>query len=156
MIIKAVNECDCVNYKKLSMFLIFPICTFKCEKDCNKYICQNRQLINEPNIIIDANTIVNKYINNPLTDAIVCGGLEPFDSWEDLKLLIKLFREKSNDDIVIYTGYNKNEILDKIEFLKDYNNIIIKYGRYIPNQDTHYDSILGVNLASNNQYAEVI
>ena len=34
--------------------------------------------------------------------------------------------------------------------------IIIKYGRFIPNQQKHYDEILGVYLASDNQYAEKI
>ena len=38
-------------------------------------------------------------------------------------------------------------------FKRYFKNIIIKFGRYIPNQQAHYDDILGVNLASNNQYA---
>ena len=36
----------------------------------------------------------------------------------------------------------------------NYDNIIIKFGRYIPNQQSHFDIVLGVNLASDNQYAE--
>ena len=75
-----------------------------------------------------------------------------------LFLFIKKFREFSNDDLVIYTGYNKEEerSQDLINFIKrnQYKNIIIKYGRYIPNQTPHYDEVLGVNLASDNQYAE--
>ena len=43
-----------------------------------------------------------------------------------------------------------------LTILKNYDNIIIKYGRYIPNQPSRYDSILGVTLASDNQYAERI
>ena len=39
-------------------------------------------------------------------------------------------------------------------FFKNFDNIIIKYGRFIPGQEKHYDKILGVYLASNNQYAE--
>ena len=75
-----------------------------------------------------------------------------------LLLFIRIFRKFSNDDIVIYTGYNKEEerSQDLIEFIKknQYKNIIIKYGRYIPNQTPHYDEIIGVKLASDNQYAE--
>ena len=37
-----------------------------------------------------------------------------------------------------------------------WENIIIKFGRYIPNQEKHYDDVLGIELASDNQYAEVI
>ena len=93
---------------------------------------------------------------NNISKSIVCGGLEPLDSWEDLQNFIMLLRHRSNDPIVIYTGYNKNEIKDKIEWLQSYENIIVKFGRYIPNQETHYDKILGIYLASDNQYAEVI
>jgi hypothetical protein len=39
-------------------------------------------------------------------------------------------------------------------FLKNFDNIIIKYGRYIPGQEKHFDETLGVYLASDNQYAE--
>ena len=34
-----------------------------------------------------------------------------------------------------------------------YPNIVIKYGRYIPNINSTYDNELGVTLASENQYA---
>ena len=61
--------------------------------------------------------------------------------------------KKCIDDIVIYTGYNLNEIEDKVNILKNYKNIIIKFGRFIPNNKIHYDEILGVYLASDNQYA---
>ena len=33
-------------------------------------------------------------------------------------------------------------------------NVIIKYGRFIPNEKSHWDEILQVNLASSNQFAE--
>ena len=83
-------------------------------------------------------------------------GLEPIDSWADLQLFIQKFRERSNDDIVIYTGYYKEEIADKINWLKNYDNIVVKFGRFIPGHKKHYDEVLGINLASDNQYAEVI
>lgn len=147
---------DFCNYKLPSMFVIFPSCTFKCEKECGKSMCQNSSLVHLPSKNIGIATIVNKYINNPITKAVVCGGLEPFDSWEDLQALIVYLRAHTLDDIVIYTGYNKDELSDKIPFLKTARNIVVKFGRYIPNQIGHYDSVLGVNLASDNQYAERI
>ena len=79
------------------------------------------------------------------------------DSFEDLYNLILCVRNKGcNDDIVIYTGFYKNEIFNKIDQLKQFKNIIVKFGRFIPNQKSHYDPVLGVNLASDNQYAERI
>ena len=138
------------------MFISFSSCTWKCEKECGKKVCQNGTLATTPNIDIGVKTIVNKYINNPITKSIVCGGLEPFDTFDDLLQLIVYLRVSTNDDIVIYTGYYKEEIADKIALLSKYKNIIIKYGRYIPYQKEHYDEVLGVYLASDNQYAERI
>ena len=77
-------------------------------------------------------------------------------SFDDLLALITAFRKEFNDDIVIYTGYNKNEILKEIRILKEFPNIIIKFGRFKPNDTHKFDEILGVTLASANQYAEKI
>ena len=156
MVIKGVTAEDFSNYKKPSMFIAFPRCNFKCDRECGVQVCQNSALAKAPDIDIDIDIIVKKYLNNPITKAVVCGGLEPFDSWSDLLLFIEKFREKSQDDIVIYTGYYKEEITDKINILKKHPNIIVKFGRFIPNQGKHYDKILGIELASPNQYAEVI
>ena len=156
MKLKGIIEEDFVQYKKPSMFLIFPKCSFKCDKECGRPICQNGALANSEEIEIDIKQdIIWKYMDNPITEAIVCGGLEPFDSWEDLKCLIMNLRYYTPDDIVIYTGYREYEVSrEKIEWLELYGNIIIKFGRFIPDQPRRYDEILGVNLASNNQYAK--
>ena len=37
--------------------------------------------------------------------------------------------------------------------LSKFANVIIKFGRFIPNQKPHFDEVLGVELASPNQYA---
>lgn len=149
---------DFTNYKKPSMYIAFPSCTFKCERECGKKMCQNSSLVNTPTLATGVKSLVNKYINNPITSAIVIGGLEPFDSEEDLKTLITYLRISTQDDIVIYTGYIKEEIqeCDIYKYLLNAKNIIIKFGRFIPDQQPHYDDVLGVNLASDNQYAERI
>lgn len=156
MLVKDIIETDMINYKDISMFIIFPTCSFKCDKECGMQVCQNSALALSPNINIDIEHLIHKYLSNPITNAIVCGGLEPFDSWEDLYALITRFRLITDDDIVIYTGYNPNEIKEQINTLKRYKNIIIKFGRFIPNQPHHYDEILGVELSSPNQYAKRI
>ena len=152
MKIKGIISEDFVNYKKPSMTIMFPTCNFKCGSD----YCQNTSLAKEPDIELSTENIVNRYINNPITEAIVMQGLEPFDSYYELIELIEAVRRKCDDDIVIYTGYNKDEILGEIEYLSTYQNIIIKFGRYVPNNEKHFDDVLGVYLASDNQYAEEI
>ena len=157
MNLKGLIDTDLVNYKKPSMTLIFPICkNFKCDRECGKQVCQNSALASAPDINVDIKKIINQYLHNPMTEAIICQGLEPFDSMSDLCSFISIFRSVSDDDIVIYTGYNEWEIDYEIDILRIFPNIIVKFGRYIPNQNSHYDEILGVNLASDNQYAERI
>ena len=156
MKIKGIVFEDFLNYKKPSLFIIFPYCNFKCDKDCGLKVCQNSSLAKEKEIEYSIDKIVNNYIKNDITKAIVCGGLEPMDSFDDLKELVSALRIKTNDDIVIYTGYREEEIEDKVNDLKQFANIIIKFGRYIPNDKEYYNDILGINLASRNQYAKKI
>ena len=156
MKIKGLVEEDFTNYKKTSMFIVFPVCDFKCDRESNNQVCQNSSLNKLPSIEVSIGSVVSHYINNPISHAIVCGGLEPFNSWSDLIQLVTQFREKTQDDIVIYTGYYENEISDKLEILKQFPNIIIKFGRFIPGHQKHFDKTLGIYLASNNQYAEKI
>ena len=156
MKIKGLIEEDFTNYKKTAMFIIFPVCDFKCDRESNIQVCQNSSLSKLPSIEVSIDLIVSHYINNPISHAIVCGGLEPFNSWSDLIQLITEFRNQTQDDIVIYTGYYKNEISEKLEILKQFPNIIIKFGRFIPGHQKHFDEVLGIYLASDNQYAEKI
>ena len=156
MLIKDIIQEDFVNYKKKSMFILFPHCTFKCEKECGIQCCQNSPLAKAPNIEIEIDKIVNMYLNNDITEAFVFGGLEPFDSFDDMYALIKAIRKKTEDDIVIYTGFDRHEIEQYIILLRQFKNIIIKYGRFKLDDVPHRDEVLGVDLASRNQYAERI
>ena len=81
-------------------------------------------------------------MKNELTSAIVFGGLEFMDQFLELIECVHAFREKTDDDIVVYTGYDKEEIPEHLMTLKKYKNIIVKFGRYIPNQKKHFDKIL--------------
>lgn len=157
MIIKGIITEDFINYKKPSLVIEFPYCDFKCDKECGQQICQNSSLVQAPDINIDIQKIIdNYYLNNSITKAVIFQGLEPFDSFLDMLECIKYIRQKTKDDIVIYTGYNKNELIQKnyLTLLKKYDNIIIKYGRFFPNKNKVFDNILGVELSSENQYAE--
>ena len=153
MHVKQIIFEDFVNYKKPSMFIGFSKCSFKCDKEFGSCICQNSSLANSPSIEVSEKEIAERYISNPITSSIVCGGLEPFDTFEELISLITEIRNLTNDDIVIYTGYKYEEIKDKINILKKFSNIIIKFGRYIPNSSKKYDDVLGIYLSSENQYA---
>lgn len=146
------------DYKVTSMFICTNYCDGKCWKESglSPDICQNTNIIKQKTFNISDEKIIERYVNNPITSAIVFGGLEPFDQFDELRSFISRFREVSNDDVVIYVGYKEEEVLDKTEMLKEFPNIIIKFGRYVPNAPSRYDEILGVTLASDNQYAKKI
>ena len=171
MKVKGITYEDFVNYKKPSMFIAFPNCTFKCDVLNGCQICQNWALSQQEDIEIPKEKIIEQYINNPITKAIVMGGLEPFDSPTDVVSFVDCLRNKynNNDDVVIYTGYTEEEMLTgnfdseastklkyTYDFLCSFPNIIIKFGRFIMCDTPHYDELLGVELASHNQYAKIV
>jgi len=159
MRIKGVVVEDFVNYKLPSMFITTAFCDFKCEKDFGTMCCQNRGLQKALHLTVTDDSLIRKYIQNPITRAIVFGGLEPFDQKEELIAFLSKLRDEymCSDPVVIYTGYNKSEIIGTLSEIKTrFKNIIVKFGRFIPGSEEHYDDLLGVYLASPNQYAEKI
>lgn len=158
MRLKGITDEDFVNYKVPSMFISTSACSFKCDKECGKSVCQNSDLAKLDDVIVDDSYLIRRYLKNPISKAIVFGGLEPFDQWGELFPFIQRLRLEYGcvDPVVIYTGYNKEEIDGEIRFLMSMPNIIVKFGRFIPDQEPHLDNVLGVNLASSNQYAEQI
>ena len=160
MYIKNLVDEDFTNYKYPSMFIGTSKCDGKCFVDLGlpPETCHNYELMkSDSKIYIGINRLIDRYLENDITKAIVFGGLEPFDQFPDIFAFIYGLRRKynCNDDIVIYTGYEEYEIQSYLDELRDMNfeNIIIKFGRFIPNDKPIYDEILGVTLSSSNQYA---
>ena len=158
MHLKGILDEDFINYKVPSMHIATSRCSFKCDKESGEQLCQNSALAQQKTITMKNEDIINRYLANDITHAIVFAGLEPMDSYDEIRAFTKSLRKKfkCKDDIVIYTGYQKDEIFEKVELLKEYENIVIKFGRYVPHRERHFDKVLGVYLASPNQYAERI
>lgn len=159
MKVKQVVVEDFVNYKCPSLFIGIGTCDFKCcrEGGFDKTVCQNSELALAKSIEFSEEELFDLFRNNHITKSVVIGGMEPMLQFYDVLSLLKYFREHDCDvDFVIYTGYYRNEIEDKIQALAQYKNVIVKFGRFVPNQEKHYDEVLGVYLISDNQYAERI
>lgn len=160
MLTKGIIDEDFVNYKVPAMFINSCSCTFKCDKESGIAVCQNSPLKNVPTYRINDDMLVMRFKSNPITKAIVIGGLEPFDTFMDLLYFVYcLNRYSIENDLVIYTGYNEDEIASDVYLLEELcheeRNLIIKYGRYIPNKNNVFDENLGIYLASDNQYSVV-
>jgi len=161
MRVKTIVDEDFVNYKKPSMFIGTITCGGKCcvEAGLPLSVCQNDGWRSCAPIVISDRELCQRYLNNPVTSAIVFGGLEPMEQFDEVKRFLFSLRciFGCDDDVVIYTGYNPEEIQAQLETLSShYKNIIIKFGRFVPDKPRRFDEVLGVELASDNQYAEKV
>lgn len=156
MRVKEIKDEDFVNYKVPSMFVATCFCDFKCCRDANIPIstCQNEPIAKQLDIEISADEILRRYQKNPITYAIVIGGLEPMLQFDEVLELVRTFRNGGcQDPIIIYTGYYESEIVNEIGLLSQFPNIILKVGRFKPGQKPHKDELLGVMLVNDEQKA---
>ena len=146
------------DYKKTSLFLVFPYCSGKCGEEC-----QNKNLRKKKIKEFNNKDIITLYQSLNTHNAVVCGGLEPLDSFEELKQLIEDFAKFSSIkpvDFVIYTGYDNLTNFDLLQAWKNYaepgSELIIKQGKYDINHKIPWHSkLLGVDLATSNQEVSV-
>ena len=154
-----IIDADFINYKDATFVIYAGIsCTFKCCKD-NPSICHNNPLCKQPKINCSITELIERYDNQTISRTVTFQGLESLDNLKQILWFIYYFKQNHDDTIIIWTGYTEEECEDLIYLIKEkmkYENIIIKFGRYIPNQKPHFDPVLGVNLASDNQYAKKI
>lgn len=152
---KLIQEESFTDYKEPSMVIACVSCNWKCalEGNFDPSFCHNSSLSNLPIKTISNEKLYQIYKKNNITKAIIFGGLEPFLQFKEILNFIKyLRRQECNDTVVIYTGYTETELYKAIQSLKQYSNIVLKFGRYIPNRPSVWDEVLGVELASDNQY----
>ena len=172
MRIKAIKADDYTNYRDpegwSSLFVGMGTCDWKCCIAAGIPVdtCQNSALAKAPVVELDATDLLKRYAWE--SGSVVVGGLEPFNDMESLKELARAYKnfvnylhgEEEFDKLVIYTGYNPDEVITHVEeiynIVKDKLTLIVKFGRFVPGQKTHLDEVLGVELASDNQFAKKI
>ena len=156
-----VKTDNMTDYKKTSLLLVFPMCSGKCGEKCQNYHMIGKTKTKNFKI----KSIIELYNNLKQHQAIVCAGLEPFDTFDDLYNIFEAFLSNIKPvDFVIYTGYTYDELhktkqIDDLLkcFYKHLNiskNLIIKFGRYNEDQscNSYISKILGVKLATGNQH----
>ena len=92
--VKTIVDENFQDYKKASMFIVFPKCDFKYfrELSLDASKCQNYEISKMKDIKVSVFEIFKRYTSNPITSAIVLGGLEPFKSFDEVYSLISYFR----------------------------------------------------------------
>lgn len=155
MKLKTIVDESFEYYRKPVMLLAFPYCTFKCCKEAGlpTTICQNEPWCRQATYDYSEEEVIERYLSNPLTSGLCGGGFEPLDSFGELVSFLEKLRQKTTDVFIVYTGYNFEEKEEETRQLSEFENIIVKYGRYKVGDKPHRDKILGVDLASDNQYA---
>lgn len=160
MIVRTIVDEDFIQYKEPCMYIATAFCNGKCCKEAGipLSVCLNDAWRGTATIAMVDEGIIERYLSNSITTTICFAGLEPFEQFDQVYNFIEKLRKdyNCNDTVLIYTGYNKEEIAERIEKLKDFDNIIIKFGRFVPDNPGKFDDVLGVRLASDNQYAERI
>lgn len=159
MLVKTVLEERFDDYRLPSLYIGCVSCNGKCAAEGRFSIdmCINDVWRKTPNVRVDDDVIIRRYLRNPITSAVVFGLLEPMEQFDEVYAFVEKLRinYQCDDDVVIYTGYTEKECQEAgwIEKLSGFHNIVIKFGRFIPNHAAHFDEVLGVKLASDNQYA---
>ena len=110
MEIIGISDINFTDYKLPSLYIATPHCSFKCEKDCGRAICQNSPLAKCDKMFVTVDKLVELYQANPITQAFVFGGLEPLDSSDLLDTIIELQVRAKPRRVVIYTGYTEEEV----------------------------------------------
>lgn len=98
MRVKTIVDEDFTNYKKPAMFIGTISCGGKCciEAGIPLSVCQNDGWRASAPISIDDEQLCIRYLNNPLTESIVFGGLEPLEQLMSCVRSLRFFAGNSS------------------------------------------------------------
>lgn len=114
----------------LSMLLIAPYCTFKCQGCQNKHLGQNTLKDFSIKDLQDA------FNSNPFFQGVTIAGLEIFDSGVKFQEdFLNFISYKKIRKVTVYTRYHKDSkevsnLVKKIKTLKNIKNFYIKTGEF--------------------------
>lgn len=120
------------------------IWTNGCNKRCQGCVSKNLQIIDE-RTNTDIIATLNEYrLDN--VDGVTISGGEPFIQAKELKAVIEFLLEKNINDILIYSGYTYEELLDakddNINYILD-NIAVLIDGEYIDYLNDNTSNIKG-------------
>ena len=112
-----------------------------CLKNCRNCINQDGRKL-EGGIFYSNNELLELIMNEKELTGVTLSGGEPFIQVDEVFILIKVIKENTDLDIIIYTGYKLNDLIKKYgnEFC-EYIDILID-GEYIEELD-HGEELRG-------------
>lgn len=141
------------DYKDSAILFSAIDCDWKCCREYGQSICQNQKMHGQREVILPFSRVLET-ICNSYTDAVIFGGLEPMLQADELVQCIEYLRQQGmSRPIIIYTGYYPHEINTDTLIRLANCHVIMKFGRYDPSYEPKFDDILGITLASGNQFS---
>ncbi|RUM58323.1 MAG: radical SAM protein [Persephonella sp.] len=109
----------------------FQGCSIKCKGCMSKYTWKF-----DKKYVRDVNEVLREILSYPSKNITISGG-EPFDQPKALEYLLKKLKLNGFKDILVYTGYEYEEIKDRYKDILKYIDVLIS-GRFVEGLETEY------------------
>ena len=109
----------------------FQGCSIRCKGCMSKYTWDFNEKYK-----MNIEELINKILKYPVKRLTISGG-EPFDQPEALKYILKTLKLKGFEDILVYSGYEFEEIQDKYRDVIKYVDVLIA-GRFKEGLESPY------------------
>jgi len=111
--------------------LWFQGCSIRCKGCMSQYTWDFNKLFE-----MDIDEVVNQIKSFGVKRLTISGG-EPFDQPEQLKYILQQLKKDGFEDILVYTGYEYDELKNKHNDILEYIDVLIA-GRFIEGLESEY------------------
>ncbi|RUM60821.1 MAG: radical SAM protein [Persephonella sp.] len=111
--------------------LWFQGCSIRCKGCMSKYTWEFDEKYKT-----DVEDVLKEIFSFNVKKITISGG-EPFDQSEALEYILKKLKKNNFNDILVYTGYEYDELIKKYKNILDYIDVLIA-GRFIEGLESKY------------------
>lgn len=111
--------------------LWFQGCSIRCKGCMSQYTWDFNKLFE-----MDIDEVINQIKSFGVKRLTISGG-EPFDQPEQLKYILQQLKKDGFEDILVYTGYEYDELKNKHNDILEYIDVLIA-GRFIEGLESEY------------------
>jgi len=129
------------------------VCALDCNIGCKG--CFNQSLKEAPIFYKKADEIMDEIMSNPFNEGVILAGLEWSLQPTELLALVKSATVR-NMPVIVYTGHDINTFLRRVPLIKQFTEVLVKYGAYDESKLSLTHEAYGIKLASTNQHIDSI